>query len=496
MAGLERYNSPAKVQRLGNDSVYGFGTDGNVTIASNTTLSRDMYYNNLTINAGVLLNTNGYKVFVKGTLALNGNIGIDAGSTITDGTLKGTSNIASNTTNSIGGNAAGVTYTASQIPSYLLYAIENSLSGGYIDPTGVFNPITGGAGGGNGAAGTVTPGANGTTPAANMAGGTGTLNRNPGVAGGPGTSGTNGVAGSTPPAASAGGGARGGPVVVICAKTISGVGTVMARGSSGTAGGASATGTGATSGASGSAAPSATLHHNTNNHAHYITGNGSTGPHTTISGLPALPRTAVPFSASANHAHGFWAYTEHGATPVHAANSHHGSNPHHGHASTGHSPQAPNSDYFHINGIDHAAGGHLGHDGAVAHYFNVSPQISTNHYHETDHHTAHVKGSVVHTSASRTRHDKHGSHANGVARQGGDIRSQRSQAFAGGSAGPAGAPGTNGSTTAGTNGQSGGGGGIIIVTDTSSLPCQTSVIGGTIGGVSGSSGSVITILNT
>lgn len=492
MTGIEKYNSPAKTQRLGNDSVYGFGTDGNVVIASNTSLSRDMYYNNLTINIGSHLNTNGYKVFVRGTLAVNGSIGVNSDITVSIATLSGTSNIASNTTNSIGGNAAGVTYTASQVPSYLIYAIENALSGGYINTSGVFNAITGGAGGENGALGTVTPGANGTGA---TAGSSGALNRNAGVPGGPGTSGTNGVAGSTPPAAAAGAGARGGAVVLVCAKTITGTGTIMSRGSSATAGGSSATGSGATNGAAGSPAPSATLTHLVNSHAHYRTGDGTTGPHAQIS-APALPRTALPFSASANHAHGFWAYTEHGATPAVAHGAHHGSNPHHGGATTSHAPVAPAADYFHINGIDHAAGSHLGHDGAVAHYFNVSPTLGHNHYHQVDHHTAHVKGSVVHTSAHRTRHDLHGSHANGVARQGGDIRSQGSSPYAGGNGGSAGTPGTNGSTTAGTNGRSGGGGGIIIVTDTSSLPCQTSVIGGTIGGVSGSSGSVITIVNT
>ena len=32
------------------DSIYGSGADGNVTISANTTLTRDMNYNNLTIN--------------------------------------------------------------------------------------------------------------------------------------------------------------------------------------------------------------------------------------------------------------------------------------------------------------------------------------------------------------------------------------------------------------------------------------------------------------
>lgn len=54
--------------------LFGDGSDGNVTISATTTLSRDMYYNNLTVNAGVTLNTNGYRIFVKGTLTNNGTI--------------------------------------------------------------------------------------------------------------------------------------------------------------------------------------------------------------------------------------------------------------------------------------------------------------------------------------------------------------------------------------------------------------------------------------
>ncbi len=53
---------------------HGDGSDGDVTISSTTTLTRDMYYNNLTVNSGIALNTNGYRIFVKGTLTNNGYI--------------------------------------------------------------------------------------------------------------------------------------------------------------------------------------------------------------------------------------------------------------------------------------------------------------------------------------------------------------------------------------------------------------------------------------
>jgi hypothetical protein len=48
--------------------------DGDVVISSNTTLTRDMHYNNLTINSGITMYPNGYRIFVRGTLTLNGTI--------------------------------------------------------------------------------------------------------------------------------------------------------------------------------------------------------------------------------------------------------------------------------------------------------------------------------------------------------------------------------------------------------------------------------------
>src|ERR1051326_8791014 len=54
--------------------IFGDGTDGVVTLSSNTTLSRDMMYDSLTINNGVTLDTNGYRVFVKNTFTNNGTV--------------------------------------------------------------------------------------------------------------------------------------------------------------------------------------------------------------------------------------------------------------------------------------------------------------------------------------------------------------------------------------------------------------------------------------
>lgn len=552
MTGLERFNSPAKAQRIGNDSIYGTGSDGTVVIASNTSLTRDMYYNSLTINSGSHLNTNGFKVFVKNTLTVNGSIGINAGVAVSNATLVGTSNTATSTTNSVGGSAAGVTYTASQVSSDVRSYIENILTGVFVSASGTVSAFTGGAGGGNGVAGTVTPatagsgatngaaGSAGTGATAGGAGGAGDLtpHRNVlapggsgsagtpgtnGAAGSAGSAGTNGAAGSTPPAASAGVGARGGGIVAVIAKIITGSGSILSLGSHATTGGPTATGTGATNGAAGTgataggagvdgvagtAAPSAHISHHVNSHAHIISGDGTHGAHVQVP-APALPRGHVA-AAHGQHAHGSYTNTHHGATPVHPSNHHGGSSPTYGSASTSHAHVAP-SGYFHQNGIPHNAGGHLGHDGAVAHGESGSVEFGVNNYHEHDaHHDVNIKGQHYVAHASRPRTDHAGHHYNGEHRRAGDQRHAGHAPRAGGAAGAkglkgtngtpgtngaAGTNGTNGSTTAGTNGQSGGGGGIFIITDSTPTGVTTSVSGGTIGGVSANSGNVITVLN-
>lgn len=79
---------------------FGPGTDGDVTISADTHLARDMYYDDLTIDSTKILYTDGFRIFVMGTLTNNGTItnsGQDGGN---------------------GGNAAGVTGgTAGAAPS-------------------------------------------------------------------------------------------------------------------------------------------------------------------------------------------------------------------------------------------------------------------------------------------------------------------------------------------------------------------------------------------
>lgn len=53
---------------------FGNGSDGDVSISGTVTLSRDMYYKNLTIPAGQILNPNWYRVFVQETMSGTGKL--------------------------------------------------------------------------------------------------------------------------------------------------------------------------------------------------------------------------------------------------------------------------------------------------------------------------------------------------------------------------------------------------------------------------------------
>ena len=91
---------------------FGDGGDGNVTISSGTTtLTRDMFYNNLTVNGTGSIYTNGYRIFVKGILDLtaagagainfNGSVGASA-----SGSTQGAAGTAV-PNGSLGGSLAG-----------------------------------------------------------------------------------------------------------------------------------------------------------------------------------------------------------------------------------------------------------------------------------------------------------------------------------------------------------------------------------------------------
>ena len=80
----------------------GDGSDGAVTISADTSLTRDMFYTNLTIDAGKTLSPSGFRIFCTGTLTNNGII----------------SNLGNNGSNGVGitGGAGGVASAEGSLP--------------------------------------------------------------------------------------------------------------------------------------------------------------------------------------------------------------------------------------------------------------------------------------------------------------------------------------------------------------------------------------------
>jgi len=77
----------------------------NVVISSNTTLTSDLYCNNLTINSGVVLTTNGYNIYCAGTFTNNGTI--NTGYLNNGGTANVYANPGGSVPNSYGGSGGG-----------------------------------------------------------------------------------------------------------------------------------------------------------------------------------------------------------------------------------------------------------------------------------------------------------------------------------------------------------------------------------------------------
>jgi hypothetical protein len=480
--------SSSSVQRSGNDSAYGSGQDGTVVIASNISLTRDMYYSNLTINSGSHLNTNGFKVFVKNKLTVNGSIGITSAQSVSTGTLAGRLAVGSgNTSVSIGGNSGGNTFTASQLTASDRSNLEFLISGIAFNSSGVITSIKGGAAGVAGANGTVTAGG---------AGSPGTLSRNALVPGGPGSPGT------APPASAGGAGGAGGAVVLIVAKQVIGSGVILSQGQNANVGASSSTGN------VGNTAPTATLTHLVDGSAHYRTGDGTTGPHASVT-APNVPHgTHFPYTQNRLHGHTY--------RHVHTGNNHHTNNNVFGAYHNNHGEQAPitnphhygdfndtphvdtlTSTYFAISGIPHNTG-HRNHTGIAFTFTYTHYSGAFNSTNDTQHFTRHWPAQhdgkyhipASHEHVGYPRHHVDNNHSHFRARNAGTVSTQGSNPY------PGGAGGAAGSSTAGSSGITGGGGGIIVITDLIANTVTTSTVGGTVsGGGTGQSGTVLTILN-
>lgn len=199
----------------------GAGTN-NITVAATTTLTQDMYANNLTVNSGVVLNTGGFRIFVRGTC-----------------TLTGTAIIRNN-----GSNGAGVGGPG---------APSGTVGGGSAGGSGAINAVggagtvlnnsLGGMGGSGGASGNIGGVAGTNTTPATADGGTQVVQALPNALTGRllsnvlATGGSGGGGGGTGPSMGAGGGGGGGGgVVMIAARRFGGTGSIQANGGNGTSG--------------------------------------------------------------------------------------------------------------------------------------------------------------------------------------------------------------------------------------------------------------------
>jgi hypothetical protein len=171
------------VPGVGIGGLFGNGADGSQTISGNTTLTRDTYYADLTLAPGVTLNPGGFRVFVSGTLTLQGGSrisrdGVDATTGepamgLVPGTLGGSAPGAStglclggsvvNSLGGVGGSGPGCPGGAVSPPgptaggAQAFDAAAGALSGKTLDGT----IVSGGSGGGGGTSATGNGGGGG-----------------------------------------------------------------------------------------------------------------------------------------------------------------------------------------------------------------------------------------------------------------------------------------------------------------------------------------------
>lgn len=140
---------------------FGDGSDGNVTISSGTTtLSRDMFYNNLTMSGTGKIVTNGYRIFVKSILDITA---------AAVGAIQWNGNDGNNASGTTGGVAPS-TQPAGATGDISIGAIgaSSSTANGTSGSSGVIGNANGGISGKGGSGGTGTSGTGGNGGAARV----------------------------------------------------------------------------------------------------------------------------------------------------------------------------------------------------------------------------------------------------------------------------------------------------------------------------------------
>lgn len=212
----------------GANGFFGGGTDGNVTVTTPISLSRDMFYNDLTISGSGSINPNGYRIFVAGILDLTGagagaieRIGNNASGTAGAVVRTASNTILSTCSAGVAGGAGGINAGVIGGNGTSVSVGAGGASGGGFGTTYGNNTGYGGQGlvnGGN------SPGSRGvvTTPAHFNRFATELIRGVTLSGGGAGSSGSGGGAGNTAAAAGGqgGGGGGGGGVIYIAANQI------------------------------------------------------------------------------------------------------------------------------------------------------------------------------------------------------------------------------------------------------------------------------------
>lgn len=231
---------------LGIGGYFGNGADGNVTISANSTLTRDMFYDSLTVNAGRVVNANGFRVFCRTAL-----ISAGAGARIIrDGAaaVNATAGVGFDATQGSMGNSSGSGENGTQNAG-----VQPPASG---TVPNAYQPGKGGAGGASSTANAGGAGGDFATLLPDSVGGmnnlpaaqTGRLGmaNNAAICGGTGGGPGGGVTGS----ASGGGGGAGGGYLVVAARIVTNP-TQIALSARGGRGGDGGTGAGSGGGGGG-----------------------------------------------------------------------------------------------------------------------------------------------------------------------------------------------------------------------------------------------------
>ncbi len=243
---MEDFSDPSMVKSASdtsNFSVYGylpsgthFAVDGDVVLTKNVTLTRNMYYRNLTVRAGVNLKTSGWRVVVSDILTVDGTISCNGNSAVQATGGSETSSYGSTYLGPGWGGAEGLIKNGNgaAAPTALCYTLggkggNGGMASGYVGGLAATQMPISQADGGHNILYTLPTAFVGRLPAENFmlsggcGGGAGALNRGQATT------------------ARSGGGGSGGGLLLIAARIIEGAGKLTAIGGEGSS--ASYTGT-------------------------------------------------------------------------------------------------------------------------------------------------------------------------------------------------------------------------------------------------------------